>query len=308
MSDDSESSYDNVDDSSFSAEEIPKVSSVKRKSVAKRTSPVLALSDDEYSSVAKPKPKSLSAKRKSASKKKKASPVLELSDDDDSSSIDEEKVSVKAKPKAVPVKRKAAVAKTKKKTVKELSSNDDKDSKQEKLTVAMAKKKSTVKRKPTKKAVTEATSDTDSSYNSMELDIVPTTKIPKNKVVLELSEEDSCNEKITAKPKAKVSVKMKHGAKDDEEDSSAEGKQPPKSPAKLKAAKKRKSVTNKVALDDHDAFDIILPPNLVSNTNGECTVLVQIDPDDAAALDFTGAVGAVGRMEADDERGKAKEQ
>ena len=102
---------------------------------------------------------------------------------------------------------------------------------------------------------------------------------------------------------------MKHSAtKDDEDDSSAEGKQPPKSPAKLKAAKKRKSVTNKVALDDHDAFDIILPPNLVSNTNGECTVLVQIEPDDAAALDFTGAVGAVGRMEADDERGKAKEQ
>lgn len=52
-------------------------------------------------------------------------------------------------------------------------------------------------------------------------------------------------------------------------------------------------------LNDEEIMKI-LPPASVYQTNGECTVLVQIDPEDSSTLDFTGATGAIGRMEADD--------
>lgn len=44
---------------------------------------------------------------------------------------------------------------------------------------------------------------------------------------------------------------------------------------------------------------LILPNGIT--TNGEYTILVQIDPEDT--LDFTGATGAVGRFEVEDEEG-----
>ena len=67
---------------------------------------------------------------------------------------------------------------------------------------------------------------------------------------------------------------------------------------KTKAAKKKR-----VMLEDWDAYDIRMPANINNNNNnGECTILVQIDPSDAAHLDFTGAVGVIGRFEADEER------
>lgn len=49
-------------------------------------------------------------------------------------------------------------------------------------------------------------------------------------------------------------------------------------------------------------MDILIPPALLSGSNsGECSVLVQIEPDDATVLDFEGQTGAIGRFEADDE-------
>lgn len=52
--------------------------------------------------------------------------------------------------------------------------------------------------------------------------------------------------------------------------------------------------------NDEENMKILFPANL---SNGECTVLVQIDPEDASTLDFTGATGAIGRLEADDTGG-----
>lgn len=51
-----------------------------------------------------------------------------------------------------------------------------------------------------------------------------------------------------------------------------------------------------------DDFDVVVPPSLLNN--GECTVIVQIDPEDSTALEFAGATGAVGRMETDDQGSK----
>lgn len=70
---------------------------------------------------------------------------------------------------------------------------------------------------------------------------------------------------------------------------------------KLSAQKKCK-----MASDEEGGIDIVIPSSLLGigapgSTARECTVLVQIDPEDASTLDFHGASGAVGRFEADDE-------
>ena len=51
-----------------------------------------------------------------------------------------------------------------------------------------------------------------------------------------------------------------------------------------------------------DSFDIIIPASLLteSTTTGECSILVQIEPQDATLLDFEGASGAIGRFESDE--------
>ncbi|GAX25237.1 hypothetical protein FisN_5Lh319 [Fistulifera solaris] len=50
---------------------------------------------------------------------------------------------------------------------------------------------------------------------------------------------------------------------------------------------------------DEDQMKILFPTG-IGQSSGECTVLVQINPEDASTLDFTGATGAIGRLEADD--------
>ena len=70
-------------------------------------------------------------------------------------------------------------------------------------------------------------------------------------------------------------------------------------PKKEKRASKKRSPL--IEEEERPSYDIVLPSNL--GNNGECTVLVQIDPEDAVGLDFVGAVGAIGRMETDEEGG-----
>mmetsp|Transcript_21131 Transcript_21131/g.29853 ORF Transcript_21131/g.29853 Transcript_21131/m.29853 type:complete len:202 (-) Transcript_21131:33-638(-) len=48
-----------------------------------------------------------------------------------------------------------------------------------------------------------------------------------------------------------------------------------------------------------DSVDVVLPPSLFSSSGGECSVLVQVEPEDALVLDFEGSQGAIGRFEAD---------
>ena len=50
-----------------------------------------------------------------------------------------------------------------------------------------------------------------------------------------------------------------------------------------------------------DEIDVILPPSLF-HTN-DCTLMIQVEPNDASLLEFHGASGAVGRFEANDQIG-----
>jgi hypothetical protein len=71
---------------------------------------------------------------------------------------------------------------------------------------------------------------------------------------------------------------------------------------KPKAKKTKKEVKEKEAMFDVDApMDVIIPTSLLAEpTGGECSMLVQIGPEDATLLDFEGAQGAIGRFEAED--------
>ena len=54
-------------------------------------------------------------------------------------------------------------------------------------------------------------------------------------------------------------------------------------------------------LVQQDSFDIIIPASfLTESTTGECSVLIEIDHNDATLLDFEGASGAIGRFEANE--------
>jgi hypothetical protein len=55
--------------------------------------------------------------------------------------------------------------------------------------------------------------------------------------------------------------------------------------------------------DKPDSYEVTIPPNFLghasnSSAAGPCLVMVQVDPEDAAVLDFEGASGAIGRFEA----------
>ena len=61
--------------------------------------------------------------------------------------------------------------------------------------------------------------------------------------------------------------------------------------------------TNKEETNEAEDRLSILLPNALRN-QGECTLLVQIDPKDSSTLDFEGATGAIGRIEADPSEGE----
>lgn len=66
--------------------------------------------------------------------------------------------------------------------------------------------------------------------------------------------------------------------------------------------KKKKTPTKAKPEPLQDAYDVVFPST--TNIRGECTVLVQIDPQDASTLALDGAVGAVGRLETDEDGGR----
>lgn len=49
-----------------------------------------------------------------------------------------------------------------------------------------------------------------------------------------------------------------------------------------------------------DTLDVVLPPLIGTGNSGECSLLIQVEPDDAARLDYEGVTGAIGRFEAGD--------
>ena len=65
------------------------------------------------------------------------------------------------------------------------------------------------------------------------------------------------------------------------------------SPQKKHSAKKRPTISS-ARLQDYDAYDIRMPQQ---QQDDYTTLLVQIHPEDAAHLDFTGVTGVIGRLE-----------
>jgi hypothetical protein len=84
-------------------------------------------------------------------------------------------------------------------------------------------------------------------------------------------------------------------------------KKTPKSPKKKVKSPAKKALTKKkeVPLFDTDSMDVVVPLSLLGEpTGGECSLMVQIDPQDATRLDFEGQTGAIGRFESDDSGGE----
>mmetsp|Transcript_5144 Transcript_5144/g.7530 ORF Transcript_5144/g.7530 Transcript_5144/m.7530 type:complete len:202 (-) Transcript_5144:1515-2120(-) len=50
-----------------------------------------------------------------------------------------------------------------------------------------------------------------------------------------------------------------------------------------------------------DSVDVVLPPSLFSSGGDECSILIQVEPEDALVLDFDGSQGAIGRFETGDD-------
>lgn len=110
-----------------------------------------------------------------------------------------------------------------------------------------------------------------------------------------------------SKTKTKIKPKEKTPVVDVKEDSSDEDliallelTKPPKNKPPKSNAKDDSTSSN---TPDNDTFDVILPPLLGSGNAGECTVMIEVDPEDAALLDYEGISGAIGRFEADDRGG-----
>mmetsp|Transcript_38627 Transcript_38627/g.93375 ORF Transcript_38627/g.93375 Transcript_38627/m.93375 type:complete len:228 (-) Transcript_38627:272-955(-) len=49
---------------------------------------------------------------------------------------------------------------------------------------------------------------------------------------------------------------------------------------------------------ENDSLDVVLPPLLGTANAGECTLMVEVRPEDASMLDYEGITGAIGRFEA----------
>jgi hypothetical protein len=107
--------------------------------------------------------------------------------------------------------------------------------------------------------------------------------------------------KTKKKPKEKTPVvDVKEDSSDEDSITLLELTKPRKDMPPESNAKDESTTSN---TPDNDTFDVILPPLLGSGNAGECTVMIEVDPEDAALLDYEGISGAIGRFEADDRGG-----
>lgn len=131
-------------------------------------------------------------------------------------------------------------------------------------------------------------------------------KKKKKTVVVDLSDSEDDNDmnSINSGDESEVLVvePPKKSAASTKQKSPSKTKSP--SSSKAPSSPKKLPKSPEAAEPVNDSFDVILPPLLGTNSNGECTILVQLDPHDAATLDYEGVSGAIGRFEADDRGGK----
>ena len=58
-------------------------------------------------------------------------------------------------------------------------------------------------------------------------------------------------------------------------------------------------------LPENDSYDIMLPSGLGAANTMDCTLMVEVSPQDASTLDYEGVTGAIGRFEANEHGGKS---
>ena len=102
---------------------------------------------------------------------------------------------------------------------------------------------------------------------------------------------------------AKASVKPSSStvSKDNVKKPSPQRKKPKSSPPK-KATKKDQQQAHDYNNIENDSFDVILPASLGNNAGtvgGGCTIMVEVEEEDAQLLDYEGISGAIGRLQAD---------
>jgi len=100
--------------------------------------------------------------------------------------------------------------------------------------------------------------------------------------VIEIDDDDSSSPVPSLDTNAKTNAKANNGSTEEEKDPKLDSND-----------------------GDDDGIDIVIPISLLmtgtSAGSNECTVLVQVLPQDAPTLDFHGAGGAVGRFEVNDD-------
>ncbi|CAJ1902810.1 unnamed protein product [Cylindrotheca closterium] len=83
-----------------------------------------------------------------------------------------------------------------------------------------------------------------------------------------------------------------------EEDKGNNKASPTVSDAKAKSKKMAPEDPKSIDPPENDSFDVVLPSLLGTANAGECTLMVEVSPEDARLLDYEGMSGAIGRFEA----------
>jgi hypothetical protein len=234
-------------------------------------------------------------------------------------------------------------SKIKKEVEVDLSASDDDDDDYDDIAISDLKKPK-VKKPPAKKPASASkktpastksknkkevevdlsASDDDDDYDDIAISEPKMKKSPAKKPASTSKKASASKPKSKNKKDVAVDLSVSEDDEDNDDDMAISHLKEPKmkkAPAKKQASTSKKTSTatasasasvstqhptpvESAAIEIDDSFDIILPHQLGSN--GECTILVQIDPQDSAALDFTGATGAIGRLETDNEGGKRR--
>jgi hypothetical protein len=223
-----------------------------------------SLSDDDFSLEETKKP----LRRESSGRRTKKKVLVELSDDSESSPLADEDSDF------------SEDKQTKTKTVKLASE------------IRSSSKKKT---KPPTNDVLELSDDADDS--SLDDGLVPSLSAKGAS-----TKKKSITPNKTTESPAKIKAKLTEEQDDEVDDEVLTPDEPVRVKNKTMKSQTKKPPKKKrrVAIGDQDEYDILFPEHLL-NSNTECTILVQLDP--VERLELEGAVGAVGRIEADDEKG-----
>lgn len=110
--------------------------------------------------------------------------------------------------------------------------------------------------------------------------------------------------KVNRKKVADVIDSLGSPEKAEEDKGNEEEPSPTGSDANSKSTKMPLETPNCSDPSENDSFDVVLPPLIGTANAGDCTLMVEVRPEDASILDYEGMSGAIGRFEANQHGGK----